>query len=394
VAAGAARVSHADTYRFRTGETGYDRQVSQLGLLQIDVRGFRNLAPLRLSLHRRWTGITGPNAAGKTNLLEAVYYLCRQRGFLERNLAALRTWDQPEGMLEAALQRSDRESVECRTLRWQQNRVRRFVDGDAVARARTWVCAVPIFGYRPDDDLFFHLEPARRRHYLDWLCSYRQPAYIDVLAAFEHALRQRNRLLKRGGAIHAAEWDAWEHELARQAVRVARIRHEVAAAVRTRFRALWTSLELGAGDLIYHGFREDEQDYRRQLAQQRERDRAIGWTRTGPHRDDLQVLWLGRSIRESGSQGIRKFAVIVLAAACALEAPTVYRRRLFYLDDIEGELDAENEQKLYRFLAAHPLQILFTGVRRIAALTTVVPPAELQWYTIADGVVSEAEDDE
>jgi len=157
-------------------------------LRRLEATGFRHFVHVDIRVERPWVGVVGRNGAGKTNLLEAIYALCRQRGFRDEPLAKLATWGGDHLSLAAAFGAGD-----DRGLRWEPGRgVERFRAGDAEPSQRRWVTDEPIFGYRPDDDLFFHDEPKQRRKYLDWFCAYHDAAYMTTVAAYERALRQRN----------------------------------------------------------------------------------------------------------------------------------------------------------------------------------------------------------
>lgn len=341
----------------------------RLRLTALAARGYRNLGRPDLEFSAPWTGFVGPNGVGKTHTLEAIHALCRLRGFRGEPPARLRAWSGEP--LELVGRFDNRGRLEERRIEADDQGVRRTIDGDPGRGARDWATDVPLFGYRPDDDLFFHEEPAERRRRLDWFCAYLDPVYMTIAADYERTLRQRALALRR--ALRGPELDAWEATLAEAGVALTRARGEAVMALSARFAELSGSLPLADLRLDYRarGEREIEAAQTR-LAADRGRDAELGRTACGPHRDDLIVSMAGRPIRESGSQGQRKLAVIALSLACALEAGRVRSSdegpTLFYLDDIEGELDAANESALFTLLAGLPLQGFVTGVRRPGAI--------------------------
>lgn len=328
-------------------------------LHHLEGTGFRNFVYVDVRVERPWVGVVGRNGAGKTNLLEAIHVLCRQRGFRDEPPAKLVRWGSSSLSLAGRFA-----AGHDRGLTWDAQRgTQRFADGDVVDNARHWAITEPIFGYRPDDDLFFHDEPKQRRKYLDWFCAYGDAEYMTVVAAYERALRQRNALLRSGGG--AAEWAAWDGELAEWGARLTLYRKAAASRLAAAYAELWSQHQRVAR-LEYRSCGSDDAAAAfARLEATRAADRERGWTWFGPHRDDVVILLDERPVRDAGSQGYRKLAVLLLALACATATPAT---RLFYLDDFEGELDADNEAFVYTLLRALPYQVWLSGVRRPAPL--------------------------
>lgn len=359
----------------------------RLRLTALAARGFRNLGLVDWAFEAPWTGFVGPNGSGKTNTIEALHVLCRLRGFRGEQPGRLRSWDGDDTLLGGRFAVGNRS--EERVLLIDGRQTTRTIDGDPVDSPRRWATAVPLFGYRPDDDLFFHDEPLERRRHLDWYCAYRDPEYMRAAAAYERNLRQRAQALRSGW--QGPDLAVWEDALAETGAALTRARTVATAELAARFADLGKALPLAGLALAYRpGGDGDADAARRRLAEGRRRDAELGRTGFGPHRDDLIVTLDGRPIRESGSQGQRKLAVVTLALACALgTAGDDDTRTLFFLDDIEGELDAANEEALFALLATLPLQGLVTGVRRPAAFDR--PGLEAVWHRLAPGTPASAQ---
>ncbi len=352
----------------------------RLRLTALAARGFRNLGAADWTFDTPWTGFVGPNGSGKTNTIEALHVLCRLRGFRGEQPGRLRAWSGENTTLSGLFEIDGR--LQDRQLHLDGRQTVRTADGDPVDSQRRWATAVPLFGYRPDDDLFFHEEPQERRRHLDWFCSYRDPDYMRAAAAYERNLRQRAQALR--GHWKGPELEVWEAALAETGAALTRARATAVIELGRHFKRLSDALPLASLELAYRqGGDPDLQVARDALAAGRARDAELGRTGFGPHRDDLSVSLAGRPIRQSGSQGQRKLAVISLALACALasaEDRNDGARTLFYLDDIEGELDAANEEALFALLAELPLQGLVTGVRRPAGFAR--PGLEAVWHPL------------
>ncbi|XP_060085535.1 DNA replication and repair protein RecF-like [Ylistrum balloti] len=270
-----------------------------------------------------------------------------------------------------------------REIHWEKGSIAFIEDGDTISSRRFWAAKIPIFGYRPDDDLFFHEEPQHRRRYLNWLCSYLDLSYMDLVTHYEQTLKQRNAAL-RDQRTAEKEFLVWEQELANLGARLYHLRTDTVLRLCKQYARLWECMDCEPAFLRYvPGGSGDVLEIQKQLAIDRPKDIQRGWTRFGPHRDDLLIERYQRPIKDSGSQGYRKLAIILLSAACALTVTTKESKtHLFYLDDIEGELDDQNEVKLFKLLADQPFQLFLTAVRKPQVLINTRQENQLQWVEL------------
>lgn len=340
------------------------------------MHGFRNYRePFAAAFEQRITAIVGLNGRGKTNLIEAIYLLCRLRGFRDESPGRLRTWDTPSGVVAGVFSDFDREVV------IGSNGLALKQDGDRVQDRRSWVRQTPIFGYRPDDDLFFHVEPEQRRRYLDWLAAMCFADYIPTAAAYRRALQQRNAALRQ--RLSRVEREVWDAQLVEAGYRIHCARKAAAAHLGPVYAQLWEALERPPAEVVYRSnLPETAEAYADALREAETADLERGWTSIGVHRDDLVVYREGRPVRQSASQGYRKLTIILLSLACALCLPGA----MFYIDDLEGELDDENESRLFSLLLGsrtRHLQMFFSAVRTPDVLSRHDAGPDINWIRLA-----------
>jgi DNA replication and repair protein RecF len=226
--------------------------------------------------------------------------------------------------------------------------------------------------FLPDRLALIKGPPAARRAHLDRLIPALWPARAEVRARFGRALAQRNALLARvrGGLASESALDAWDRELAVEAVALIAARAEAVELLARPFRDAARRLGLpGEGTLSYRPRSEasDPQTFAAELSERRASDLERGHTTHGPHLDELRIALADRPLRRYGSQGQQRVALLALLFA---EREGLIERRgappLMLLDDVMSELDPERRELLAETLvgagqalltATHPGQV-------------------------------------
>ena len=330
---------------------------------RIEPLAFRNLADAPVELGSGLTVLHGPNGAGKTNLLEALFFaltgrLCRTRREREAirfgaELTRVEAWLEPSdegegGGLEIAEPMTMLASVSSGEAR------RRLVDGSP-ARAEDDRRRPALSVFMPDRLALVKGPPSPRRAHLDRLAAALRPARADLRRAYSQTLAQRNNLLariRRGG--DPATLAAWDRELAERAAPLVEARAEAASELTEPFVEAASELGLAGGADIAYRPRTGELDVEgivAELAERREGDIGRGFTGYGPHRDEVEISFGGRSLRRYGSQGQQRLGLLSLLFA-EREALRRARRQLplMLLDDVMSELDPERRERLARML--------------------------------------------
>lgn len=366
-------------------------------LRSLALRDFRNLARVDVALPDDGVAIVGENGQGKTNLLEAVYYLHllrSARGARDVDIVrfgaggfhiAARVEGGEQHELSAGFERAGR-------------RKRVKIDGAEPTRLSDALGALPCVLFSPADVELVAGAPSARRRYLDILLALSSRPYLAALQRYRHALAQRNAALRsalREGARGEQRVAVWEAPLAEHGAVLWRERVQWTESASPRFAEVCaaigeqapvamryaTSLEPASTEL---------QDVRDALTRALEEKRALdlrrGLTHAGPHRDDLALTLDGRELRAFGSAGQQRSAAIALRL---LEADTLSERLgarpLLLLDDPFAELDVRRSARILELLAAHGMgQTLLTVPRE-----SDIPPAltQLARWRIADGVI-------
>lgn len=363
-------------------------------LVELKLRGFRNLRDAAVSLPAEGVALVGANAQGKTNFLEAVYYLETFRSFrgaADRELVRFgEDFFRVEGGVE--VDEGERRFPGERARRtvaaaWQRDGTRKKVtlDGVEPERLGDGIGQVGVVLFSPADLALVDGGPAERRRFLDIVLSLNDPAYLPALQRYRKVLSQRNAALKEERSGQAAA--AWNDLLVREGARVTNLRLAWLRESAPDFARLVE--EISDGEIAtFHpepgipgllsspdGGRSGtptEADVRDRfgaaLLESRERERRRATTVVGPHRDEVRIR-LGargaasRELRSYGSGGQRRSVALSLRL---LEADTIRRKRgrepILLLDDVFAELDEDRSARLLDLLDRTAVgQVLLTS---------------------------------
>jgi len=335
---------------------------------RVSLRDFRNYERAEAELGEGLTVVSGPNGAGKTNLLEAIYFGCtgrsprtsNERELLRRGAEVARVALDLAGVDGDHLLEVGFEPGEAKRIR---------LDGRALESLASEEERPLVSVFMPERLELVKGAPASRRAHLDRFVAALWPARSETRQAYSRALAQRNALLARVRAgARPDSLDAWDAELARHGAALMADRLEAVRELAEPFGDLAGRLGLPAeAELRYRPRSAAAGDdapatLARELAERREADLERGFTTHGPHRDDVQLLLDGVSLRSYGSQGQQRVALLALLFA---EREVLARLRsrppLMLLDDVMSELDGERRELLSELLRSGGQSVVTTA---------------------------------
>ena len=332
---------------------------SCMTLQSFSCRDFRCLAEATLDPDPRYNLIHGPNASGKTSILEAIAYLGRGKSFRGAPADRLVRHGALQFVLSARVARGGREvSLGVGNGR---SGLEVSVAGDHSAGIADLAELLPLQIVDPEVHDLVAGGPEQRRRYLDWIAFHVEPGYLAAWRRFRRALRQRNAALRE--AAPAAEMVGWDREFIEAAQRIHQARLRCVALAEPVLRATAEQL-LGSG--IAFGYRQGwpaDQDLAAALAQSREGDLQLGSSRAGPQRADLRLSYDDRLARKLVSRGQQKLlACTLILAATDIVQRHLGRPLLLLLDDPSAELDANSLSRLMTAVAALECQVIATAL--------------------------------
>ena len=365
-------------------------------LRRLAVRDFRNLHRVELAPQPEGAALVGENGHGKTNLLEAIYYLelfRSARGARDQDLVR---FGERVFHLTAELSVNGRDRTVTAAFDRQGRRKKVTVDGAEVERLSDALGSLPSILFSPRDVALVAGAPAERRRFLDVALAVTSRRYLVALQHYRAALSRRNAALRdaqrTGDGGQAA---VWEPALARHGAVLWSERVTWVERWAPEFAALCEAIgERDAVELRYATQLSPDGDdvegaLRSALEQKRPLDLRRGLTHAGPHRDDLELRLGERDLRLFGSAGQQRTAALALRV---LEARTlraaVGAAPLLLLDDPFAELDARRAARILALLGDGGLGQTLLAVPR----PDDIPPelTRLRRLHIADGVLTAA----
>ncbi len=343
------------------------------------IRHFRNLGNQDLEVPAEGVALIGDNAQGKSNFLEAIYYLETFRSFRgarDEQLVAFGEDVFRVAVTTEAEERGEGRGGEVAAAFERRGRRKKIsVDGTESDRMGEALGRLAAVIFSPADIELVSGGPSERRRFLDIVLSLNEPGYLRSLQEFRKVLVRRNASLKGGesGAVVAA----WDRGLIRAGAEVMQARRawvegrcrafgdyymRVSDGARARMTYRPSVPLAGVGDL--DGIREA---FRDALMDACERERRQGVTVVGPHRDDVRLQLEddaeGMDLREYGSGGQRRTAALALRL---VEAMTIRESRnqrpLILLDDVFAELDGGRSERVLELMEAEETgQVVLTA---------------------------------
>jgi DNA replication and repair protein RecF len=357
-------------------------------LSRLTAQDFRNLEASEIAFHPNANILVGRNGQGKTNLLEAIYFLATTKSFRTSRAASLFRFGSPNVYVTGALQREGIERALSVGLETGESKKRVLMINGEKVTLPVYLNAMSVFAYSASRLEVIRGSPEERRRFLDRGIASINPAYLEQLTRYTRVLKQRNALLADIAAKRQSQatLDAWDNELLVAAKPVHRARDAYAAEILNAFKIVIGQhrYHVSNVEMRYAPSRLDD------IAAHRREELKARMTLAGPQRDVIEFLVDGRPAAEVLSGGEQKMIVLFLKFA-KLE---LFRRRhddapLFLLDDVDAELDLEILQNLLSNLPVST-QVFATSAKEV--FLQVLQAGPHRRLTIENGRVTAARD--
>ena len=337
-------------------------------LKRISILNYKNLEQVDLAFSRKMNCIIGRNGMGKTNLMDAVYYLsfCKSatNPVDSQNICHDQDFFVVQGFYET--DDGDPEEVYCGLKRRQKKQFKR--NKKEYTRLSDHIGLIPLVMVSPADSLLIAGGSEERRRFMDVVISQFDREYLDALIRYNKALLQRNTLLKAEVEPEEELMAVWEEAMAASGEVVYRKRREFIDEFIPVFQSYYSYISQGREQVsLAYESHAAEGNLLELLAASRQRDRIMGYSLKGVHKDDL-IMQLGDfPIKREGSQGQNKTYLIALKLAQFefLKRTGSHTTPIVLLDDIFDKLDASRVEQIVKLVAGDSFgQIFITDTNR------------------------------
>lgn len=337
-------------------------------LENISIINYKNIKGVNLDLSPKINCLIGHNGVGKTNFLDAIYYLSFCRSANNPIDSQIIMHDENFFMLEGnyRTEQGDIENIYCGMKRGTKKHFKR--NKKEYKRLSQHIGLVPLIYVSPSDSSLIEGGSEERRRLMDVVISQYDHSYIELLSNYNKALQQRNALLKMEEEPDSSLLDIWEQEMARNGEllflkRLAFV-DELVPVFQQIYQQISGQREIVSLRYISHCQRGPLLDV---IQRDRFKDRAVGYSLHGVHRDDLEMLIGDFQMKREGSQGQNKTFVLALKLAQFdfLRRTSSTTTPLLLLDDIFDKLDAQRVESIVQLVSGDNFgQIFITDTNR------------------------------
>jgi DNA replication and repair protein RecF len=354
-------------------------------LQKLSLVNFRNYENLEIECSERINCFTGLNGSGKTNLLEAIYYLSLCKSFLNPADTQNIRFDAPFFVVQGDFLKEDEsvDSIYCGVKRGQKKVFRK--NGKDYEKLSDHIGLIPLVVVSPADGVLVAGSSEERRRFMDSVISQYNRNYLEHLIAYNRILSQRNALLRQIANARSTDQSSGRNEgdfstmevldiqLVQHGMKIFEWRKEFIAKLQPVFNEFYSVLSGGVEHvtLEYESVLHSK-SFEQVLVDAQKKDLALEYTSQGIHRDDLDFTINTHSLKKSGSQGQQKtFLLALKLGEYRLLEQSTGKKPMLLLDDIHDKLDADRVYRLMELVCKPEFGQLFitdTGTGRMHVL--------------------------
>ena len=329
----------------------------------LELSHFRNYRRCIAELSPGINWIYGANGQGKTNLVEALYYLCNLESFRTRKTSHLLQEKSAEAVITAQVESKNVQHLIRVNLSNKGRQV--ILDNSLVRKVSEYTPTFMALALTPEDVNLFRNVPQERRKFFNRIISFNDSIYIKNFQEYSKIISEKNALLKQGNTDQIPLWNSM---LARSAVKLMKQRNNFVELINNYLSDVFKGLSgrdemlklVYKPSLITNNFQESE--ILLQLKKNLTRDLQYGFAVTGPHRDEYHLILDGKKDRDYFSQG--EFRITNLSLIMTINRLLSNRYSfspVVIFDDLFSELDDEVVNSVFKYFLQLKNQIFITS---------------------------------
>jgi DNA replication and repair protein RecF len=367
----------------------------QIRLKQLELLNFKNYETAHLNFHEKVICFTGNNGEGKTNVLDAIYYLCFCKSFINTSDGAnIRNSEQFFTIQSEFSVNENIEHIYCAFKRDDNKVFKR--NKKEYQKLSEHIGLIPLVITSPSDIFLIHEGSEIRRKFIDGIISQYDVNYLHHLLQYNKALAHRNALLKQLSeqrSTNAEMLEMWDHQLIQYGSKIFEARKSFITDFITVFKQQYQLLskQNEEVDLIYES-KLLTQDYAQLLKGALLKDFAVRHTTVGIHKDDLEFLLADKALKKMASQGQQKTFLLALRLAQYHYIKQVKKAYpILLVDDVYDKLDPNRVRFLFELITQKEFGQVFitdTNPERINKIFTDIG-APYQMFEVENGNILE-----
>ena len=329
----------------------------------LQIENVRNLTNVKIQPSGSINIITGPNASGKTTILEAIFTLSRAKSFRTPRVNEIIQHHKPSFLVTAGIRYSDKGLINTGIQRSHGKTVIHH-NGATMKTISEQAKNIPLVLVTPDTHNLLMGAPRQRRHWLDWAMFHVEHGYLDEWKDYHKALRQRNNLLKNG-KYSSDDLSGWEKVMTQTGMRITEKRRKILKEIEAHTKKLGEGLFNYDPDISLYGGWPENKPLADTLKENRETDRLRGHTQFGIHRADIEFRAGKHSMAAVCSRGQAKlFIVVLLIAQARVTEVATQEKSLYLMDDYAAEIDLDTRDRIIELFLNQKIQVFLTATEQ------------------------------
>lgn len=329
----------------------------------ITIDCFRNIQNSSLELSPHFNIFYGDNGAGKTSILEALYYIGMGKSFRTHLASRVIQNDQHSLKITAKINDNDASSHFIGLERHRNGERIIKLDREMQVSIAPILQLLPLQLLSVDSYRYFSDSPKGRRSFLDWGVFHMKQNFLELWQSYNRILKQRNSALRHG--LTKSEVIIWDNEFIELSQSIDLFRSQYLEAFKPIYQNIFFKLlpKFKTCDIRYKRGWAKDRGLKDILEEHYSRDFALGYTSSGPHRSDLQLYINKYPADDVLSQGQLKLAAYALHLSQGILLKQQLNKSPIYLiDDLPSELDPEKQMLIIEIIKELSAQVFITGI--------------------------------
>ena len=362
-----------------------------MSIQKLNLLNFKNLTQVEVEFSEGINCIVGNNGSGKTNLIDAIYYLSFCKSFINPIDSQNINFNSDHFMLHANYLIDERDEEVACTLKKGQKKLFKRNKKD-YERLSDHIGHFPLVVISPSDEELINGASEERRRYMDSVISQFDRHYLNAIIRYARLVLQRNSLIKSSnGTINSTILDVYDDQLVDLCRIIFETRRQFVTELLPIFQNYYSILSSERETVgIEYKSQYNVPDFHAVVRGARERDMLVGHTTKGIHRDELEFTLASHPIRKYGSQGQKKSYLIALKLAhLDYLSAKIGRVPMLLLDDIFDKLDQTRGKQLIQLVSQTNFAQIFITDTQQERLTSIVKSTGKPYkvFSVDNGVV-------